>query len=129
MRREKFSTVEYDSVVEKISSTLMSLEEQGELVITSTMSNSVAMAIFHTALEEWLEKASLENEPIECSMQYLLDQTCSEMSKRFQVNMIKQRKLLIHIMSCGVRREQSKRLLRYIGTKHPQKWQSVLITV
>jgi hypothetical protein len=97
--------VEYDSVVEKISSTLRSLEEQGELVITSTMPNRVAMAIFHAALEEWLEKAGLENEPIECSMQYLLDQTCYEMSKRFQVDSDQAKKIVnsYYVLWCQTR--------------------------
>jgi hypothetical protein len=78
--------VEYKSVVEKISSTLKNLEEQGELVIISTIPDSIARAIFHSALEAWLEKSGVENDPMECTMQYLLDQTCSEISKRFSIN-------------------------------------------
>lgn len=79
--------MEYDSVLEKITSSLKSLEEQGELVITTTMPDSIARVIFHSALEAWLEKSGVENEPMECTMQYLLDQTCSEILKRFSVDL------------------------------------------
>ncbi|AJQ94169.1 hypothetical protein [Gynuella sunshinyii] len=86
--------MEYKNIVEKILGTLNAHEEQGELVIISTMPEIIARDIFHTAIEEWLKGLDVEHEPVECTMPYLLDQTCSKLSHRFAIELERAREII-----------------------------------
>ncbi|WP_428241048.1 hypothetical protein [Gynuella sp.] len=87
-------SVEYKNIVEKIFDTLKALEAQGELVITSTVPQSIARTIFHAAIEDWLKELDVGHEPMECTMPYLLDQTCSELSHRFAIDSVRAREII-----------------------------------
>ncbi len=68
---------------DKILDTLKSLEEDGEIIITSTMPHKIADTVFHATLETWFQEKVLEDEPMECTMPYLLEQTTLQLMRRF----------------------------------------------
>ena len=78
--------MEDSKIIEKISEALLNLEEQGEIVITSTMLPRLSRTIFHSAIEGWIEESGLLDEPIECSIPHLLEQTVSELANGFSID-------------------------------------------
>ncbi|MGX9772805.1 hypothetical protein ACWYXN_04750 [Janthinobacterium aestuarii] len=77
--------MEDKKIVEQITQTLLGLEEQGELVLTTMFPERVAELIFNTAIKAWLKDALKADEPIECTIPHLLKLTASEMVARFGV--------------------------------------------
>jgi hypothetical protein len=77
--------LEDQSIVDRISAALCTLEEQGDLVLTTAHPDKVARFIFHSALAEWLEEIGDSEEPIECTIPHLLVQTAAEVEARFGV--------------------------------------------
>uniref|UniRef100_UPI00131B1558 hypothetical protein n=1 Tax=Thaumasiovibrio subtropicus TaxID=1891207 RepID=UPI00131B1558 len=71
-----------EKIIKKLSETLISLEEKGEIVITSTNVDGISSAIFESVLEEYLKETE---EPIEMSIPYLLEKIVVELSQRFDV--------------------------------------------
>jgi hypothetical protein len=67
----------------KITERLLSLEEEGDLVLTSTSPERVAEALFHAAIKAKFAEAF--DEPIECTMPHLLDLTAAKLSARFGI--------------------------------------------
>jgi len=57
-----------DEVKDKILETLKSLEEQGEIIITSSFPDRIAQKIFNNALEVWGKKSLLEEVSIESTI-------------------------------------------------------------
>ncbi|GGC64133.1 hypothetical protein [Undibacterium terreum] len=72
-------------IVGKISEALINLEEKGELVLTTSSLDTVARFVFHSALESWFDEIRKSEEPIECTIPYLLEQTVLEVAARFAV--------------------------------------------
>lgn len=62
------------------------LEEQGELVLTTTSIDKLARFIFHDALASWFDQLENIEEPIECTIPHLLHQTITEVEARFEVH-------------------------------------------
>ncbi|MES2261138.1 MAG: hypothetical protein V4724_21695 [Pseudomonadota bacterium] len=72
-------------IVDGISQALKDLEEQGELVITSTTPEKLARLIFHAALENWFKEMGEIEEPIECTITHLLGRTVAETEAKFDL--------------------------------------------
>lgn len=84
--------MDYTDIIEKITETLSSLESQGELVLTTQFPGKVAEQLFHAALKSKFDE--LLDEPIECTMPYLLDLTAKEMSARFALEDARAREII-----------------------------------
>lgn len=74
-----------NEVVEKILLSLVKLEQQGELVLTTNSGSNVARFILHSALEQLVTAFRGPDEPMECTMPYLLEQTVDDVRKKFSV--------------------------------------------
>ena len=74
-----------DKCVEKITETLVQLEKQGEIVITSALPEKASEVIFESAIKSWVETVVGSEEPIEISLPYLLERIVSEIVNRFSV--------------------------------------------
>lgn len=72
-------------MLEKIVQALHQLERQGELILTTSFPQQAARTIFHSALEAWFDDAVKVEQPIECTMPHLLEQTVLEVVARFGV--------------------------------------------
>ncbi len=83
-----------DEVKDKILEALKSLEDQGEIVITSNFPDKIAEIIFNNALETWIQENLLEEEPIETTMPYLLEQTIKQVIARFSIQNDRARKIV-----------------------------------
>ncbi len=77
--------LDHEQLVEKISQSLAQLEQQGELVLTTNSASTVARYILHSALEQLVSAFRDLDEPMECTMPYLLEQTVDEVRRRFGV--------------------------------------------
>ncbi|SDG94172.1 MULTISPECIES: hypothetical protein [unclassified Janthinobacterium] len=77
--------MEDKKIVEQITEALLSLEERGELVLTTTFPERAAELLFNTAIKAWLEEALKADEPIECTIPHLLKLTAGEIAARFGV--------------------------------------------
>lgn len=73
-----------EPLVEKILQSLVELEQEGELVLTTNSGSSVARYILDSALKQ-LATFRDSDAPIECTMPHLLEQTIDEVKKRFGV--------------------------------------------
>jgi hypothetical protein len=74
------------SIVAKISVALSKLEEQGELILTTAFPENVARFVLHSALEAWFVELGNMEEPIECTIPHLLEQTACEVETGFAVH-------------------------------------------
>ncbi len=72
-----------DQLVEKILQSLVELEQQGELVLTTNSGPSVARHILHSALKQLVSAFSDADGPMESTMPYLLEQTVDVIETRF----------------------------------------------
>lgn len=84
--------MEDKKIIEKISQTLLSLEEKGELVLTTTFPERVAEVIFHSMLKARFDEKF--DEPMECTMPYLLDITAKELTGQFGVEDFRAREIV-----------------------------------
>ena len=73
--------VEDKKIIEEITQTLLSLEEQGESILTTLPPKKVAERLFHSVLKAKFDEKF--DEPIECTLPYLLDLTAKELTARF----------------------------------------------
>ncbi len=74
-----------EQLVEKITQSLVQLEQQGELVLTTNSPSTVARTILHSALEQLVTAYRGVDEPMERTMTFLLEQTVDEVRRRFAV--------------------------------------------
>jgi hypothetical protein len=74
-----------EQLVEKILLSLVELEQQGELILTTNTSSNVARYILDSALKQLVTDFRDSDEPMECTMPYLLEQTVDDVKKRFGV--------------------------------------------
>lgn len=74
-----------EQLVEKILQSLIELEQQGELVLTTNASSNVARYILDSALKQLVTAFRDSDEPMECTMPYLLEQTVDDVKKQFGV--------------------------------------------
>lgn len=81
-------------MVDGISAALKVLEEQGELVVTSNTPETMARFIFHRALEAWFKEMYRIEEPIECTITHLLEQTVSEVEAKFDLENLRAREVV-----------------------------------
>lgn len=81
-------------LVDGISTALKALEGQGELVITSTTPEKLARFIFHATLEAWFKELGGVDEPIECTITHLLEQTVSEIEAKFGLQNLRAREIV-----------------------------------
>lgn len=86
--------MEDKNVIGKISEALIRLEEQGELVLTTSSLDMVARSVFHSALEAWFEETARIEEPIECTIPHLLELTVLEVVARFGVEKSRAKEIL-----------------------------------
>lgn len=78
-----YRTVEDKKIIEKVAKALVSLEAQGELVLTTNSTERMARSVFHSALEAFFDDTLKTEEPIECTIPHLLELTISEVIARF----------------------------------------------
>jgi hypothetical protein len=81
-------------LIDGISAALKALEEQGELVITSSTPEKLARHIFHSALEPWFKESESLDEPIECTITHLLEQTVTEVEATFSLSNLRAREIV-----------------------------------
>lgn len=81
-------------VVDGILASLKALEDQGELVVTSNTPETMARFIFHGALEAWFKEIYRIEEPIECTVPHLLEQTVSSVEARFNLEKSRAREVV-----------------------------------
>ncbi|MDR7048422.1 hypothetical protein J2X54_000857 [Duganella sp. 3397] len=74
-----------EQLVKKILQSLIELEQQGELVLTTNASSNVARYILDSALKQLVTAFRDSDEPMECTMPYLLEQTVDDVKKWFGV--------------------------------------------
>ncbi|HWW72130.1 MAG TPA: hypothetical protein VN089_19480 [Duganella sp.] len=74
-----------EQLIEKILQSLVELEQQGELVLTTNSGSNVARYILHSALKQLVTTFRDSDEPMECTMPHLLEQTIDDIKKRFGV--------------------------------------------
>lgn len=75
------NNIEHKKIVQAFTETLLELEKQGELVLTTAFPQQAAEMLFHAALKARF--AEVIDEPVECTMPYLLQRTAVEISSRF----------------------------------------------
>ena len=71
--------------INKISEALASLEERGEIVLTSMFPEKVSQDIFNAAIKSWLEANIDSEEPIEIGIPYLLEELSNELVRKFSL--------------------------------------------
>ena len=74
-----------EQLVEKILQSLVELEQEGELVLTTNSGSSVARYILDSALKQLVTTFRDSDAPIECTMPHLLEQTIDEVPGRAPV--------------------------------------------
>ncbi len=84
----------YDQYIEKISEELLRLEDQGEIVITSTVLNSVSKSIFISAIEPWIQGHIEDHDPIESSIPCLLEDMVTKTMSIFSLEEIEATKIV-----------------------------------
>jgi hypothetical protein len=84
--------VEHQKIIEEITDTLFSLEEQGELVLTTVAPGRVAEVLFCAAVKAKFNETF--DEPMEGTMPHLLDLTSKELSVRFGVDLSRSRQIV-----------------------------------
>lgn len=77
----------YENIIERIDAELERLEENGEIVITTTIPKSVSKAIYHAAIAECFDDADRNEALIECSIPHLLEQTSINLSSIFSLDL------------------------------------------
>ena len=77
--------MDHEQLVEKILQSLIELEQQGELVLTTNVNSNVARYILDSALKQLVTAFRDSDEPMECTMPYLLEQTVDDVKKQFGV--------------------------------------------
>lgn len=82
-----------ERLVEKILQSLIELEQQGELVLTTNASSNVARYILDSALKQLVTAFRDSDEPMECTMPYLLEQTVDDVKKQFGVPSLRAREI------------------------------------
>ncbi|QJE03744.1 hypothetical protein HH212_26990 (plasmid) [Massilia forsythiae] len=75
-----------DKLVEKIFQSLLDLEQQGELVLTTNFGANAARYILGSALEQLVADFGKSRSPMEATMPYLLEETIEEVKKKFDVS-------------------------------------------
>ena len=86
--------MEDKNIIGKIAEALINLEAQGELILTTSYPNAVATSIFHSALKVWFDETAKYDEPIECTIPYLLEQAVLEIVARFRVQNLRAREIV-----------------------------------
>ncbi|MFM2479621.1 hypothetical protein [Celerinatantimonas sp. MCCC 1A17872] len=71
--------------IDKISEALASLEQRGEIVLTSVFPEKVSQDIFNAAIKSWLEANIDSQEPIEIGIPYLLEEISNELVRKFSL--------------------------------------------
>lgn len=84
--------MEHQKIIEEITNTLLSLEEQGELVLTTLTPGRVAEVLFGAAAKAKFDETF--DEPMECTMPHLLDLTSKELAVRFGVEAARARQIV-----------------------------------
>jgi len=74
-----------NKLAENILQSLLELEQQGELILTTNFGPRVARSILNSVLTDLLTDFGAKDEPMECTMPYLLEQTVQEVMQRFGV--------------------------------------------
>ena len=74
-----------EQLVEKTLQSLVELEQEGELVLTTNSGSSVARYILDSALKQLVTTFRDSDAPIECTMPHLLEQTIDEVKNRYGV--------------------------------------------
>lgn len=74
-----------EQLVEKILQSLIELEQQGELVLTTNSGSNVARYILHSALKQLVTTFRDSDEPMEFTIPHLLEQTIDDITKQFEV--------------------------------------------